>query len=385
MSAMPSREPMAVDVVEVSTGAHRNAFVRFPWKVQADDPAWVPPLLMDRKDFINRKKQPFFDHGDAALFLARRGGEVVGRVLASDDPRYNETHGSNVGCFGMFECIDDQSVADALMERAAAWIKAKGRDEIMGPIDYSTNYQCGLLVDGFDTPPRVMMNHNPPYYAGLLEGWGLEKAKDLWSWWVTKAQQPPERWRKMAERAKKRSGFTIRSADMKNFDAEVESLKTIYNDAWEDNWGFVKMTDAEFTHLAKDMKLLLDPEILLIAEIKGKAVGFSMALPDINEALKHIDGKLTTFGLPIGLGRLLYHQKRIKTIRLITLGVLSAYRRRGITESLILHTYDVGQKRGYDSCEMGWTLEDNKLINAPIEALGSKRYKTYRLYRRSLA
>lgn len=388
MSSMPKREAVtpAIDVVEVHSSADRNAFVRFPWKVQGKDPAWVPPLVMDRKDFLNQKKHPFFEHGSAQLLLARQGGEIVGRILVSDDPRYNETHGSNLGCFGMFECIDDQQVASALLDAAARWARAKGRDQILGPIDYSTNYQCGLLIDGFETPPRIMMNHNPRYYAGLLEGWGLEKAKDLWSWWVTDEIDPPERWRRVSKLAQKRYGYTIRHVNMKDYDNEVARIKQIYNNAWEDNWGFVKMTDKEFDHLAKDMKLLVVPELLMIAESEdGRAIGFSMSLPDINEALKHLsNGRLTTFGLPIGLGKLIYHQKRIKTIRLLTLGVLSAYRRRGITEAMILKTWDDGTAMGYNSAEMGWTLEDNTLINKPIAALGSERYKTYRLYQRAI-
>jgi GNAT superfamily N-acetyltransferase len=374
-----------VEVRPVSSKAEKMAFIRMPWKVQASDPHWVAPLVMDRKDFLDRKKHPFFLHGDAELFLAWRGGEVVGRVLASDDPRYNEVHGTNRGCVGMFECVEDQAVANALFDAAAAWCKAKGRDTLHGPIDYSSNYAIGLLVDGFDTPPRVMMAHNPPYYASLWEGAGFQKIKDLYAWWLTAEQEPPERWRKLAERMAKRGKVTIRHADMKHFDQEVQHLMKIYNDAWEENWGFVKMTEAEFLHLAKDLKLLIVPELVLLAEVEGKVVGFSMALPDINEALAHLpDGKLTTFGLPVGLGKLLYYQKKIRTIRLVTLGVLPGYRRRGITEQLILRTYDVGKAMGYTGCEMSWTLEDNDLINKPIAALGSKRYKTYRVYARPI-
>ncbi len=374
-----------VEVRPVSTKAERMAFIRMPWKVQGSDPNWVPPLIMDRKDFLDRTKHPFFEHGDAELFLAWRGGEVVGRILASDDPHYNEVHGTRQGCAGMFECIDDQGVANALFDAAAAWCKAKGHDTLVGPIDYSSNYAMGLLIDGFDTPPRVMMTHNPPYYPALWEGAGFEKIKDLYAWWLTADQEPPERWRKLAERMAKRGKVTIRHANMKRFDEEVQHLMKVYNDAWEENWGFVRMTEAEFLHLAKDLKLLVVPELVLLAEVEGKVVGFSMALPDINEALAHLpNGKLTTFGLPIGLGKLLYYQKRIRTIRLVTLGVLPGYRRRGITEQLILRTYDVGKAMGYTGCEMSWTLEDNDLINKPIAALGSKLYKTYRIYARPI-
>ncbi|MEE9382623.1 MAG: GNAT family N-acetyltransferase [Nannocystaceae bacterium] len=375
----------SIEIAELRTAADTRAFVRFPWSVQATDPAWVPPLVMDRKDFLNRKKHPFFDHGDATLLLARRRGKVVGRILVSDDPRYNETHGTNLGCFGMFEAVDEQEVANALLDAATVWLRSKGRDSMLGPIDYSTNYQCGLLVEGFDSPPRIMMNHNPRYYPVLLERWGLQKVKDLWTWWITREQEPPQRWRRISVLAQKRYGYTIRPLNMKDFDAEVQRIKRIYNDAWEDNWGFVKMTEHEFDHLAKDLKLVMKPGLFLIAEVDGEAIGFSMSLPDINEALVHLpNGRLTTLGLPIGLGKLLYHQRKIQTVRLLTLGVLSKYRRRGVTEAMILRTYDEGKKLGYTGCEMGWTLEDNHLINAPIEAIGSKRHKTYRLYERAI-
>jgi len=380
-----ARAPSPLQVRSVASSADRKAFLRLPWKVMGDDPVWVPPLMMDRKDFIDRKKHPFFLHGDAELFVAWRGDEAVGRIMASDDPRYNEAHGTNQGCLGMFECIDDVEVAKALVETGEAWCKAKGRDALLGPVDYSSNYGWGFLVDGFDTPPRILMPHNPPYYEKLFEAAGFSKVKDLYAYWLTSAQEPPDRWRRIAERMAKRGGVTIRTVDLKQFDREVESLMHIYNEAWEDNWGFVKMTEAEFEHLAKDMKMLIVPELTLMAEVKGKVVGFSLALPDINEALKHLpNGKLTTFGLPIGLGKLLYWQKKIRSIRLITLGLLPGFRRRGITEQLILRTYDVGKARGYTGCEMGWTLDDNDLINRPIEALGSERYKTYRLFEKAI-
>ena len=286
----------------------------------------------------------------------------------------------------MFESIDDPGVAHSLLDAAAEWVKARGRTGIIGPIDYSTNYECGLLVDGFDTPPRVMMTHNPPYYGGLLESWGLKKAKDLYAYWITDAQEPPPKWRRIAERLGKRGGVTIRPVRMKQFDAEVAKIKEIYNTAWEDNWGFVKMTDAEFDHLAKDLKMLVNPDLALMAEVDGEAVGFSLALPDLNEALRisGINGKLFPFGLPIGVVKLMSALKKVHTIRLVILGILPGYRRRGINELLILRTYDRGRELGFNACEMGWTLEDNDLINRPIEALGSKRYKTYRIYEKAL-
>ncbi len=374
-----------LEVRPAESAADRRAFIQFPWKVMENDPAWVPPLVMDRKDFLDRKKHPFYLHGDSQLFLAWRGGETVGRIMASDDPRYNEAHGTNQGAAGMFDCIDDGEVAGALFDAAARWCKAKGRETLIGPMDYSSNYGWGALIDGFDTPPRIMMPHNPPYYAKLFEEAGFTKVKDLYAWWITTDQEMPERWRKLAERMAKRGGVTIRPADMKNFDQELKHLMHLYNEAWENNWGFVKMTAPEFEHLGKDLKMIINPKLVLIAEVEGKPVGFSLCLPDINEALKHLpSGKLTTFGLPIGLGKLIYYQKQIKTLRLITLGVLPGFRRRGINEMLILRTFDAGKALGFSAGELGWTLEDNDLINKPIEALGAKRYKTFRVFEKSI-
>ena len=386
MSAAPKEAIEPVRITEVRSAADRSVFVRIPYKLYENDPVWVPPLLVDRKDFINPKKHPFYLHGAATQFIAWQGREPVGRILVSDDPNFNATHDTNVGAFGMFESVDDEAVAHALLGAAAEWLRARGRTGLLGPIDYSTNYEIGLLVEGFDTPPRVMMNHNPPYYARLFESWGLTKAKDVYAWWITDQLEVPERWRRVTDRMAQRSGVVLRPLVMKRFETEIQKIKVIYNSAWEKNWGAVKFTDAEFEHLAKDLKMLADPDLAIVAEVDGKAVGFSLALPDLNEALKiaDIDGRLFPFGLPIGLVKLLRAMKKVKTIRLVILGVLEGYRRRGITEALIMRTIDVGLKKGFNACEMSWTLEDNDLINRPIEALGSERYKTYRVYEKAI-
>jgi GNAT superfamily N-acetyltransferase len=285
----------------------------------------------------------------------------------------------------MFESVNDRAVAHALLDTAAAWLRDRGRNQILGPADYSTNYECGLLIEGFETPPRIMMNHNPPYYAELLESWGLTKVKDLYCWWFERSSDLAERWAKLAVRISARGGFTIRPFRMQNFTQEVESCKQIYNEAWQKNWGFVKMTDAEFEHMGKQLRDWAVPELLLLAEIEGKPVGFSMTLPDMNEAIAPLNGKLFSWGFPIGLFKLWRNSKRIKTARLVTLGVLEQYRRRGITELLILKTFEHGKNTmNYDAAELSWTLEDNTLINRTIEAVGAKHYKTYRLYEKGI-
>jgi len=374
-----------LEIREVRTRRDLSRFIRVPWPLYAGDPNWVPPLVVEVKEFLNPKKHPFYRHGAATTFLALRGGQAVGRILASDDPLYNAAYGTNVGCFGMFESVDEPAVAHALLDAAAGWLRRRGRTSIMGPVNYSTNYPVGLLIDGFDTPPRVLMNHNPPYYAALLESWGLSKVKDLYSWWFVDPHDMVTRWRRRAERLAPRGGVVVRPFDMKDFDAEVKRCLTVYNGARTENWGFVKLTDAEFHYFARQLARLAIPELVLLAEVDGQPVGFSITLPDINEAIAPLDGRLTTWGLPIGLARFFYRLPRVKTARMLVLDLLAEHRRRGISELLILRTLDYGKNTiGYTGAELGWTLEDNRLINRTIEAVGARRYKTYRIYEKPL-
>jgi len=374
-----------LEVREVRGRRDLNRFVKAPWRIYADDPHWVPPLLVEVKDFLNRHKHPFYENGEATQFIALRGDEVVGRILASDDALYNREHGSNTGCFGMFECIDDQATANALLDAAAGWLRNRGRTNVIGPIDYTTNYACGLLIEGFDTPPRIMMNHNRPYYAGLLESWGLRKAIDLYAWWFVDSHDLLAKWKARAERLAKRGGVTIRSFRTNDFMAEVTRCQDVYNDAMGDLWGFVKLTEAEFQYFAKQLKQMAMAEQVLLAEIDGKPVGFSITLPDINEAIRPLNGRLTSYGIPVGLARLMYRKKRVKTARMVVLDVLKQYRRRGIAELLILRTLDYGKNTlGYTGAELSWTFEDNDAVNRTIEAVGARRYKTYRVYEREL-
>jgi GNAT superfamily N-acetyltransferase len=374
-----------LEIREVRTSADLNCFVRVPWGIYKNDPHWVPPLIVEVKEFLNRRKHPFYLHGDAAQFLVLRDGQPLGRILASDDPRYNESHASNLGCFGMFECVNDRQAAHALLGAAAAWLRARGRTEIRGPIDYSTNYPCGLLIDGFDTPPRVMMNHNPMYYAALLESWGLTKAKDMYAWWFDACCDLEKRWGPRVECIVKRTGITIRHFDNKNFEAEVARCREAYNSAMHDLWGFVNLTDAEFHHLARQLRKIAHEEQILLAELDGKPVGFAVTLPDINEAIRPLNGRLTTWGMPTGLLRLLRRMKKISTARMVILDVLEGYRRRGVAEALILRTLDYGKKvLHYSAAELSWTHEDNPQINLTIESVGGRRYKTYRIFQKGI-
>ena len=375
---------MALAVTPVETGRDLDAFISLPWRIYADDPAWVPPLRREVRALVDREHHPFYRHGDGQIFLARRDGEVVGRILASDDPHYNQRHGTDVGMFGLFESVDDPEVAHALLDAAAAWLRGRGRTGMLGPIEYSTNYTCGLLVEGFDTPPRLLMNHNPPYYRALLEGHGLRPVKELYAWWID--QRPDLRpWLARADRIARR-GVTLRAIRKKQLAEEVEKAKVIYNQAWYDNWGSVRMTDAEFDDLGKHLAEIADENLLVMAEKDGEPIGFSLSLPDANEAFRAVgDGRLVRWGfVPIGLVRLLLGLRRIKTFRYFALGVLPGFQGRGIAEAMVLRTVGEALKAGYTGCEMGWTLDDNDRVNRAIQAVGAKRYKTYLIYEAAL-
>src|SRR2546428_912028 len=372
-----------ISVVEVRSRSERDEFIKFPWRIYKNDRAWVPPLIIERRSFLDRNKHPFYQHGDAALFLAKRDDEIVGRIMASDDPNYNALHKSNVGCFGLFESIDDVDVARALFDSAADWLRRRGRSEIMGPIDYSTNYVCGLLIDGFEHPPTLLTSHNPAYYPSLIEACGFKKAKDWYAWWFSEFPEPAKRLRKIAAARAGKQGVTIRSINLKRIAEEGQRIRAIYNQAWQKNWGFVPFTDAEAEHMAKELKPLIVPEGVLIAEIGDEPVGFVIGVPDINVALRHVNGRLTRFGLPIGLLQLLYRRSKIRAVRFVALGVVEKYRRVGIGEMLVLQVMEEGVRRGF-SGELSMTLEDNVLMNRFIEGLGASKYKTHRIYRRPI-
>ncbi len=373
-----------IEVSEVTSRRERDAFIKFQWQIYTNDSAWVPPLIIERKGFLDRKRHPFYRHGDAALFLARKNGKIAGRIMASDDPNYNSLHETNVGCFGLFECIDDHDVAAALFDTAASWLRNRGRTEMMGPIDYSTNYVCGLLIDGFQFPPTILTAHNPPYFRDLIESCGFTKAKDWYAWWFADPSKAVAQLRRLAARVHRHCAVTFRPANLSNLQDESRRLREIYNQAWEKNWGFVPFTEAEMEFMTHELKPLVIPEFALIAEVGDEPAGFILGVPDINVALRHIDGRLTTFGLPIGLVKLLYHKSSIRTARLIALGVIEKYRRAGIAEMLVLRIVEEGMiKRGFTG-ELSMTLEDNFMINRFLEAIGAERYKTYRIFKRTL-
>ena len=339
----------------------------------------MPPLKADLRLLFDRRKNPFFEHAEVDSFLARRGDRVVGRIAAIANRAHNEFHGDRVGFFGFFECEDDPEAAGALFDAAAAWLAPRGFDTMRGPMNFSTNDDCGSLVEGFDTPPTIMMPHNLPYHAGLYAAHGFVKAKDLLAYWMD--DKPlPDRLLRGVELVRKKKAVVIRPMDMKNFERDVALIRTIYNDAWEKNWGFVPMTEHEIEHMAKQLKPVVDPELVVFAEIRGEPIAFGLGLPDFNVALKHAGGEL----YPFGFLALLWWQKRIHRARVLTLGIRPGYRASGVDALLYYELWDRGHKRGYPQGEFSWVLEDNLAMRRPLENMGGVHYKTYRVYDRAL-
>ncbi len=365
--------------------ADLERFIDLPYRLHARDPLWVPPLRRDVALLISRDKNPFFEHATAEYFLAERDGEVVGRIAAISNRLHNDTHDDHVGFFGFFESVDEQAVADALLGAAAGWCGARGHDVLRGPASFSVNDECGLLVDGFDTPPALMMPHNPRYYVRLLEGAGFLKAKDLWVYEGGSEAQyvpVPERLARGTELIRKRMGITLRPLDMRNFQGEVERIKELYNAAWEKNWGFVPMTDHEIDHLAEQFKPVVIPDLVPIAEKDGKVIGFGIALPDLNVIFRaNRSGRM----FPMIL-KLLWALKtrKIRRARILLLGVLPEYRGKGVDAMLYHWIWTKSGERGIYWGEAGWILEDNPAMNAGLEKMTFKVYKTYRLYDRKI-
>ena len=360
-------------------------FIDLPYRLHARDPVWVPPLRRDVESLLSRSKNPFFEHAEAEYFLAERDGQVVGRIAAISNRLHNETHGDQVGFFGFFESIHDQAVASALLDAASGWCRERNHDVLRGPASFSVNDECGLLVDGFQSPPTLMMPHNPPYYIELLERAGFTKAKDLLVYQGGSEERyvpVPERLARGTELIRQRQGITLRPLDVKNFQREVERIKELYNAAWEKNWGFVPMTEHEIDHLAEQFKPVVIPEMVPMAEKDGKLIGFGIALPDLNVVFRrHRSGRL--FPMIVDLLWSL-KMKRIRRARIMLLGVLPEYRGKGVDAMLYHWIWTKSGDRKIYWGEAGWILEDNPAMNAGLEKMTFRVYKTYRLYDRPI-
>jgi hypothetical protein len=365
-------------VREVLTNADREQFIRLPWSIYRDDPHWVPPLISERRAFLDARRNPFFEHAEAKLFLASgANGRVVGRIAAVVNRRHLEVHRDGAGFFGLFECGNDPGQAGELFRAAAEFLRAHGLTTVRGPENLSINDDVGLLIEGFDSPPAVMMPHNPHYYAALVEGHGFRKAMDLNAYCGdARHWDLPERAVRGVEVCRRRYKFSIRSLDMRRFHEEIGLIHAIYTQAWQQNWGAVAMTDREFEHLAKDMRSVVDPDLCLLAEVNGEPAGFSLALPDFNQALIHLDGRL----FPFGILKLLWYRRKIDRIRIITTGVLPRFRHTGIDNAFYCETTRRAVAKGLYRGEMSWILETNAAMNNAMLNLGFRVYKKYRIY-----
>jgi GNAT superfamily N-acetyltransferase len=339
----------------------------------------VPPLRRDVADLLDQH-HPFHAHATVELFLARDDdGTVVGRVAAVKNDAHLAQHKDGTGFFGFFEAVRQPNVTPVLLDTAAQWLAARGLTTMRGPASFSVNEECGLLVRGFDSPPFIMMPHNHQWYAEALETYGLRKSKDLIAY-RHQPTKPPERVVRVAEKLEARHKITIRPMDMKNFERDVALIRGLYNEAWEANWGAIPMTDAEFSHMAKQLKPVAVPELVLFAEVGGKLAGFVLALPDFNVALKHMSGRLLPFGWAIAL----WKGRSIHQIRVLTLGVLPQFRRTGAADLLYMTLIKNAEAKGMASGESSWILEDNILMNEAIERVGGVAYKTYRMYDKAI-
>jgi hypothetical protein len=367
-----------IEVRRVYTRRELTRFVDYAYTRNRSDRHWVPPLRLAERERFRRAGNPFFAHADVALFLALQSGAVVGRVGAIDDRLHNETHGDNIAMFGFFESATAEA-AQALFGAVERWAGERGRGTVRGPLNPSLNESAGLLIEGFDTDPMVMMPHNPREYAAFVEGAGYGKVKDLYAWLYDLDCGIEATMAKLAARLKDRHGITLRPLRLNEFDREVERLRAIYCGAWERNWGFVPPTPAEFRRTAKELRPIFDPRCAVCAEVDGRPVACAIAVPDINQALKGTGGRL----FPTGLLRLLGRRWIVDQIRLLILGVLPEYRQYALYPLLIAHLHSQVYP-AYRRVEFSWVLEDNRDINAPLELAGAKRYKTYRIYEKNL-
>lgn len=376
---------MPVEVRPVSSKRERNAFIKLPWRLYAGESNWVAPLLFERRRFLDPHKNPFFQHAQVQLFLAWRDNRVVGRISAHVDANLDAFQGTNWGLFGFFECEDDPEVARALIDTAAVWLRARGRPTMVGPMDFTTNDECGLLIEGHERTPIILTGWHHPYYQGLLEdACGLDKAMDLlmWDLQVENRDRVHEGIWKMADDVEAKHGIVCRNFVKKDLEAEVGRFLEVYNAAWERNWGFVPLTEEEVRHYAKTLKPVLDENWAMVAERKdtGEVVGAALTLPDYNQVLEKLNGRL----LPTGWITALRARKQIDRVRVFALGVKPQYQHTGVAARFYQMHFDAAERTPQSGGEMGWILETNKPMNRAMEGMGGTVVRRFRVYERTL-
>jgi GNAT superfamily N-acetyltransferase len=369
----------ALEVRPVQGRRDLNVFIKLPFRLHRGTP-WVPPLITERRRFLDRGKNPFFDHADAEYFLAERDGHAVGRITAQVDERWTQYQGGNDGMFGFFESENDPEVARALVEAATEWLRARGRDRMLGPMDFTTNDECGLLVEGHELEPMILEPWHPPYYSELLEGLGATKVMDLLMWRLAMGElERGDQFHDLIHQAATNAvehGVVIREMRKRDLDAEIGRFMDVYNEAWGDNWGFVPITEEEVRFQPKILKPILDPNLAMIAERDGEVVGAALTLPDVNQVLARMNGRL----LPIGWWRFLTGRGNIDRVRVLALGVKPRFQHLGVAAALYVRHVEVAPRVGQLWGEMGWILEVNEPMNRAMEGMGGAVVKRYRLY-----
>ena len=372
---------MAAEVSEARGVADLRAFVDLPYRLHAGTP-WIPPLKLERYQFLHRRLNPFFTHGEAAYFLARRDGRVVGRISAHLDNAFNAYHESRWGMFGFLEFEDEAGIVEGLLDAAATWLRAHGCDRMVGPWSFSINDEAGILFEGFDREPLIREPWNPPYYQARCDQAGLEKVMDLYGWGLEisdRANMNPIL-PKIAERAASKYGITIRRMSRRNLRHEMDEFATVYNAAWSGNWGFVPYSKADLDAYAIDMQLVFDRNWYMIAEIDGKTIAMAITIPDINQVYKKMRGRL----LPLGWFHYLNRARLTDRVRIGFLGVLPEYQHTGVAAALYLEHFDTAARRPQTQGEASFILETNTAMNRGLEAMGARIVKRWRVYERML-
>lgn len=366
----------------VTEPSQMKAFLNFPYSLYKEDRNWVPPLYIQQRDLLDPTKNPYFNEADAVFFVAERNGVVAGRVAAIVNRSWNEYNKQTTGFFGFFECEDHPELAKMLLDVASEWVKDQGMNKIIGPISPGMMYELGVLVEGHDKPNFIMMPWSKPYYNSLIQNCGFEKEMDLLAYMVDKDTVALDRIEKAEKIVRYRlPNIHIRPVNMKKFDEEVVIIREIFNAAWATNWGFSPVSKEEFEHLAKDLKLIIDKDLAHIAEIDGKPIGFTVALPDINMVLINVKrGRL----LPFGIFKILWNKRKINRIRTALMGVIPEYRGNGVDALLHRETILRGLKKGYNASELSWLLETNTEMIRVAEKIGGYKDKVYRIYSREL-
>jgi GNAT superfamily N-acetyltransferase len=371
-----------VEIRPVRSRGELRRFIRLPWRIYRNEPLWVPPLVYERRRFLDRSKNPFFSHGEAEYFLAWRDGEVVGRITAQIDRDFNEFHSNDWGMFGFFEAEDDPEVARALLDAADAWLRERGRDRMLGPMDFTLNDESGIVVDGFELPPMIKQPYHPRYYRSLVEGApGMEKAQDLLMWNLEVSDRErvlPIVW-ELAENLEPKYGITLRHLRKRDLQAELDRFLEIYNIAWSTNWGFVPIGREEMEQTAKELKPILDEDWLMACDTpEGETVGIALTIPDVNQVFKRMNGRV----LPLGWLKFLWYRPRVDRVRVGFLGVRPEYQHTGIAAAMYAEHFRQAARKPQDGGEMGWILESNEAMNRGMEAMGGRVVKRYRVYER---